>query len=653
MPDGLPYPWEEMVFRLEHAFQPIASFADGSAYGFEALLRGWEDFGFSGIGEIFDTAFEEKVLYEFDLALRAKAFRKFAAAGLGRAKIFYNIDTRLLQMPDYRTGNTIRIAEEAGLSPSRIVMELTELFEPDQRTGFDRVVSSYRNQGFRIALDDFGSGYAGLKLLHRAAPDIIKIDRYFVAGSAEDPRKAAFLAKITGMARLMGIKIVAEGVETEDERLVCASAGCDYVQGYLVARPTTDAGALLQRYEAASGGQPSHGRASRGDERRHGTCQGHVDASRLTRREPIAHEVPLSAVLARFRKEPNISFLPVVNQCGEPIGIYRERDFREYVYSPFGIALLEHLEAEDGAARFLARAPVVPLGTELGRIVEAYGVIPASGGIVVTEGGRYAGVIEADELLSIVAERELVEARDQNPLSRLPGNHRIAENCAERLADPGPGTAFAYFDFDNFKPFNDLYGFRNGDRVIMLFADILRSTFGSPADFIGHLGGDDFFVSLESPEPGPAVSKMNAVAQRFALEATSFYAAEDRERGWIMGRDRDGIERCIGLLGVSVAVVYLRRGACLDAEGLSELLAALKREAKASDKGLALRVVEPTHSDLRNASQSEASGADNGNGGGGQRRPAGHGRDGALPTRSERAFLPAEPVFTPSLLAAH
>ena len=644
MPERLPHAWEEMVFRLEHAFQPIASFADGSAYGFEALLRGWEDFGFSSIAEIFDTAFEERILYEFDLALRAKAFRKFAAAGLGRAKLFYNIDTRLLQMPDYRTGNTIRIAEEAGLSPSRIVMELTELFEPDQRTGFDRILSSYRSQGFRIALDDFGSGYAGLKLLHRAAPDILKIDRYFVAGSAEDPRKAAFLSKITGMARLMGIKTVAEGVETEDERLVCAGAGCDYIQGYLVARPTTDSGALLRRYATASGGQTSRGRAVQDGERRHGSRQGHVDASRLSRREPVADRVPLSAVLARFRKERDISFMPVVDRGGEPIGIYRERDFREYVYSPFGIALLEHLEAEGGAARFLAKAPVVPLGTELGRIVEAYGVIPASGGIIVTEGGRYAGVIEADELLSIVAERELVEARDQNPLSRLPGNHRIAENCAELLADPGPGTAFTYFDFDNFKPFNDLYGFRNGDRVIMLFADILRSAFGSPADFIGHLGGDDFFVSLEAAEIGPALERIRAVAQRFALEATSFYAAEDRERGWITGRDRDGVERHIRLLGVSVAIVYLERDARLDAEGLSELLAVLKREAKASKDGLAFRIVGPTHRPDREEPGDEAAS---------RARPVGHGRDGSLAGRVERGFLPAEPVFTPSLLAAY
>lgn len=644
MHDRRSHSWEEMVFHLEHAFQPIASFADGSAYGFEALLRGWEQFGFSGIAEVFDAAYEDRVLYEFDLALRAKAFRKFARAGLGTSKLFYNLDTRLLQMPDYATGNTIRIAEEAGLAPSRIVFELSELFEPDQRTGFDRILSSYRSQGFRIALDDFGSGYAGLKLLHRAAPDIIKIDRYFVAGSSEDPRKAAFLSKITGMARLMGIKTVAEGVEIEDERQVCAGAGCDYVQGYLVAKPTTDTKTLSKRYVAARGQQPLDRGAPRED-RRHPGRQVNVDASRLSRREAIADNVPLSAVLARFRKERDISFLPVVDSGGEPIGIYRERDFREYVYSPFGISLLEHLEAGGEAAGFLAKAPVVPLGTELGRIVEAYGVIPASGGIIVTEDGRYAGVIEAGELLSIVAERELVEARDQNPLSRLPGNHRIAENCAERLADPGQGTAFAYFDFDNFKPFNDFYGFRNGDRVIMLFADILKSAFGAPTDFIGHLGGDDFFVSLESVEVGAAVARMKAIAQRFALEATSFYAAEDRERGWITGKDRDGVERRIGLLGVSVAVVYLERGARLDAEGLSELLAALKREAKSSAGGLALRVV--------GAPQSVKCGTGGDNDA--QRtsaRPSGHGRDETLSARNERAFVPVEPVFTPSLLAA-
>lgn len=580
--------WAEKLELLDHAFQPIARFADGSAYGFEALLRGWDEAGFSSIADVFDRAFEERVLYALDLGLRAKAFAKFAAAGLGRAKLFYNVDNRLLQMPDYATGNTLRLAREVGLAPSRVVIEISELHDPEEGSGFDRVLAAYRSQGFRIALDDFGSGYAGLKLLHRAEPDIIKIDRFFVSGAAGDPRKAAFLGKISGMAHLMGISVVAEGIETEEELRLCADAGCDFAQGFLIARPDRDVGRLRQRYASA------RARLSVDGLERRAVCRsGVVSGESLSAARPIRSNASFQELLARFRKEPSVSIIPVVDEEGEAVGVYRERDFREYVYSPFGISILEHLAAERGGQTLIVKAPIAPLGSDLARIVELYGASPESGGVILTEGGRYAGLIHAEALLSLVAERELVEARDQNPLTRLPGNLRISAVCAEHLAQPGKGVAFAYFDFDNFKPFNDRYGFRNGDRVIMLFADILRSRLLSPGDFVGHLGGDDFFACVERDTQANAIAALVEVATRFAREATSFYSPEDRDRGWIVGVDRSGQERRMELLTASLAVVYLEPRGILDAEELSESLAVLKKEAKSSPSRLAIRTFSP------------------------------------------------------------
>ncbi|MEI6877315.1 MAG: EAL domain-containing protein, partial [Spirochaetota bacterium] len=246
----LPTPWRIALSKFDYAFQPIALYSDGSVYGFEALLRGWDTAGFAGIGEVFDLAYSANLLYALDLELRRKAFSKFAASGMDQAKIFYNLDNRLLQMPDYSTGNTLRIADEAGLPATRVVLEVSELHEPSD-SGFDRIISSYLNQGFRIALDDFGSGYAGLKLLDRAEPDIVKIDRYFVDGLGEDPRKAAFLGKIVAMSHLMGITVLAEGVETTQELKLCADVGCDMVQGYHIARPNLDFGELRPDYDAA------------------------------------------------------------------------------------------------------------------------------------------------------------------------------------------------------------------------------------------------------------------------------------------------------------------------------------------------------------------------------------------------------------------
>jgi GGDEF domain-containing protein len=396
------------------------------------------------------------------------------------------------------------------------------------------------------------------------------------------------------------------------------------VQGFLIARPSADVASLLLDYPAAA--------TALSADRRGSTSAPKVDGECIVRAEPVQLRADLSAVLARFRKDPDASIIPVVNEDNEPVGVYREQDFRDYVYSPYGISVLEHIAAEFGAAAFLVRVPTAPLGTDLARIVEMYGSSADAGGVVLTEGGRYAGVLPAEELLSLVAESEVAEARDQNPLTRLPGNLRVAELCAQRLADPGPGAAFAYFDFDSFKPFNDLYGFRNGDRVIMLFSDILKSTIRCPPGFIGHLGGDDFFVCIDA-EKNDDIAPLAEAADRFAREAASFYSAEDRERGWIFGTDRSGRRRHVPLLTVSVAIVILETGATLDAEGLSEILAELKKKAKASSDRRAIRVF----------SKEERS------------EPHPMGMSGAGPRSGGQGLARggrATPIFTPSLIAA-
>jgi EAL domain-containing protein (putative c-di-GMP-specific phosphodiesterase class I)/GGDEF domain-containing protein/CBS domain-containing protein len=626
MDSTLPPPWRLALSRLDYAFQPIALYSDGSVYGFEALLRGWEVAGFGSIAEVFDLAFSANLLYAIDLELRRKAFAKFAASGMDKAKIFYNLDNRLLQMPDYSTGNTLRIAEETGLAPTRIVLELSELHEPSD-SGFDRIISSYRNQGFRIALDDFGSGYAGLKLLDRAEPDIVKIDRYFVDGLGEDPRKSAFLGKIAAMAHLMGISVIAEGVETAQELRLCADSGCDMVQGFHIARPSLDFGSLRPSYDEA---------LAAGLQRRTARQAGKVGLADVVEVSPVALGAGISEVLSRFAKDPGAIFIPVVNSEGEPVGVYRERDFRQYVYSPYGISLLEHLTSDPGHPALLIRAPSAPVDSDLAKVVELYGSSPECGGVVLTESGRYVGILPAESVLSLVAERELAEARDQNPLSRLPGNLRIGEICAQKLNEPGEGTAYAYFDFDNFKPFNDLYGFRNGDRVIMLFADILKALAWDGRTFVGHLGGDDFFACLDATDLGASLDGLRTAAIQFAREAESFYSPEDRDRGWILGKDRAGKQRRMPLLTVSLAVVVQLPGADLNAESLAEVLAGLKREAKLAPDHLAARIYPPGAGEL------EGEGSDS------RLSPARGRGSNASGLRQQ-----GRPVFTPSFIAAY
>ena len=246
--------WGRAIAALDYAFQPIVSIYSGACLGYEALLRGWDDAGFASVQDLFDTAFAEQNLFLVELALREKAVQKFTGIQYHRKiKLFFNIDNRVLLMPDYSTGGTARILERFGLSPDTIVFELSEKHDLGGNAAItDTSLSSYKRQAYKIAIDDFGTGYSGLQLLYSSEPDFIKIDRFFIAGMEADSKKRLFVGKVLNLAHTLGILVIAEGVETESEYSCCKDIGCDYIQGYLVQKPTTDISELVEKHERIS-----------------------------------------------------------------------------------------------------------------------------------------------------------------------------------------------------------------------------------------------------------------------------------------------------------------------------------------------------------------------------------------------------------------
>ncbi len=168
-------------------------------------------------------------------------------------------------------------------------------------------------------------------------------------------------------------------------------------------------------------------------------------------------------------------------------------------------------------------------------------------------------VVKPFEPKELVARIKMILRRTQrdleaNPLTRLPGNVSILSELIKRIESKAK-FAVCYVDLDKFKAYNDTYGFEHGDEVIKETARvILRSVnkFGSPEDFVGHIGGDDFvFVTtLEKAEP---ICK--AVIEDFEKTTPNFYNETDRKRGYIIGHDRKGQEQKIPLLSLSIGVV--------------------------------------------------------------------------------------------------
>ncbi|MDP9342085.1 MAG: response regulator [Actinomycetota bacterium] len=154
--------------------------------------------------------------------------------------------------------------------------------------------------------------------------------------------------------------------------------------------------------------------------------------------------------------------------------------------------------------------------------------------------------------------RRAREMRNLSPLTGLPGNIRIQDEIQRKVEDETP-FAVMYCDLDNFKAYNDHYGFVKGDRVIQATARALGEAveeFAKPDGFLGHVGGDDFVVVMP---PDVAETAAAWICQRFDQEVGSFYDREDRERGYVEVEDRQGKLQRFGLIAVSIGVATTSR----------------------------------------------------------------------------------------------
>lgn len=231
--------WQHLIESvIAFDFQAICTMEDGTLIGYEALLRNYREAGFASIDDFFNHAYETGRLVEVELMLRKKAIRIFDTINPCRTlKLFYNIDNRILFDANYQSGETSKFLIAHGLPLETIVFELSEKHHIVQPLEIIRLVENYGSQGFTIAIDDFGTGYSGLKLLCECKPQIIKLDRFFICDIAQDSSKFIVAKHLVAFAKELGIRTVAEGVETQAEFDISHALGFDYVQGYFIHRP--------------------------------------------------------------------------------------------------------------------------------------------------------------------------------------------------------------------------------------------------------------------------------------------------------------------------------------------------------------------------------------------------------------------------------
>lgn len=189
------------------------------------------------------------------------------------------------------------------------------------------------------------------------------------------------------------------------------------------------------------------------------------------------------------------------------------------------------------------------------------------------------------ELLARVTNtlNRIERVRNINPLSLLQGNQEI-NNEIERRIESGRQFAMMYIDLNGFKAYNDVYGFSSGDDLIRLTARILTTAvdkFGSPSDFVGHIGGDDFVIIAE---PDVVVPIAQHIIRCFDTDKLDYYNEEDRVRGYTISKNRKGLVALYPLVGIAIAVLISSNKEKSNARELTKAVAELKKEVKMLDK---------------------------------------------------------------------
>ncbi|MFJ7316234.1 bifunctional diguanylate cyclase/phosphodiesterase [Pseudomonas sp. NPDC098747] len=551
---------------LHSLFQPIICLSERRILGYEALTRGPSNSPLHSPIALFAVARQAGRLSELEIACRQSACRRFSEQQLP-GKLFLNVSPESLLEAAHQPGRTLQLLQDLGIPPSQVVIELTEQTPIDDFQLLQTALHHYRAMGFSIALDDLGAGYSSLRLWSELRPDYVKIDRHFIDGIHQDALKREFVGSILQIAKASRAQVIAEGIELPEELAVLTEMGVDLVQGYLLGRPQEhpprDARALMPKHDSSAVALNDEG----------------SDLSALLNEQPaVPRDTPTATVLEAFRRQANLNSLAVLDEQGQPCGIVHRHSLSDALLKPFATDLfarkpISRLMNDD----FLAVEMSQSL-QQVSRLITSRARQRIEEDFIITLNGGYLGLGRVIDVLKLITELKIQQARYANPLTLLPGNVPI-QQCLTRLLQQGRESVICYVDIDSFKPFNDIYGYGRGDEVLLCLAQCLNERVDPSRDFVGHIGGDDFLLVL-GPEDWR--KRLNQLLDDFQSQCRRFYRPEHLEAGCFIAPNRQGVRQEFPLLSLSIGVVHLHPEACaqLDASQLAEMASQAKHHAK-------------------------------------------------------------------------
>ncbi len=549
--------------RFTSHFQPIVYAQDTSRiYGYESLLRGLDEQGNLVMpAAMFELATESGLLPQLDRMARLSTIAQASQHQI-KGRIFINFTPTALYDPVTCLRSTVAAIDQAGISHDQVVFEVVESDNPQDLDHLKMVLKYYRDAGFAVALDDLGSGYSGLNLLHQLRPDFIKLDMELIRNVHQDRYKASITEKLLEIAQKLDIQTVAEGIECLEELTWLQERGATFAQGYLIAKPSPIPVETTPHFEYIA---PSPSELMPADP---------ASAERLQVYHQSDSERIVAAVNQRIRQSLNLEEIlqttaDEVRQLFEVdrVVIYRfEPDWSGLVAveslaegcpSILGFHVMDtcfktthaafYQQGNTRAIENIETAGLMPCHAELlkGLKIQANLIVPilhkdclwglliahqcnsprqwqeSEANLLYQLASQAAIAIQQAELYHQLqtANQELQRLASVDGLTQL-ANRRCFDDrlSAEwlRLAREQAPLSLILCDIDCFKLYNDTYGHLAGDDALRQVAMAIAQTCKRPSDLVARYGGEEFAVILPNTTAEGAIAVAEAIQASIA-----------------------------------------------------------------------------------------------------------------------------------------
>ncbi len=553
--------------RINTVYQPIMDFKTNKILGWEALSRGPENGHFHTPLSLFDFAEETGLLFALERTCREQAVKNIGSYEKEQ-KLFLNIHPKTLVDPHFKTGETMRLLKKYGITPENVVFEITERHSTKNFTLFYESLNHYRQQGYMVAVDDLGAGYNGLFSIAEIKPDFIKIDMSLTQGVESNPAKRALVEAIITFADKMDSKVIAEGIETRSQLEALIAMGAHFGQGYFLSSPAFPKPAPVFNFKTYAPKEILT-RAK---------FFGGMKISELMGKSLMVNkDTRISEIKKYFEDDDPISAIVVCDE-EKPIGLIMSHHLDQQLSYYYGVALFYSRDV----THLMDSDPLIVDSDDLVEEVANKAVkrnkYKYFDHVIVTCQGKYAGTVSVQKMLDTLTRIQVEIAKGVNPLTGLPGNTHIENEVESRIHKNGRKISIIYADLDNFKAYNDVYGFKQGDQIIQFMARVLTwsvKRHGFQNDFVGHVGGDDFII-ITGTEKADRIC--TGIIRCFKRLCKNFYSAEDRQCGYIQAKNRDGQNRKFPMISISLAIIDCFENMTLNQ--ISKLAAGTKKLAK-------------------------------------------------------------------------